>query len=451
MQSHPIAGHLGAFWGHRVGRSGASMLTDVQARKALPRAKDYKLSDSGGLYLFVTKAGFKSWRFKYRYGGKEKRLTFGPYPEVSLSEARQRRDDARRTLRDHRDPMVEVRKQRASAMARGEATFEAVARRWHENQRSRWVPVHASDVIRSLERDVFPALGTLPITEIDPPLVLATLRQIERRGSLETARRIRQRISGVFVQAISEGIATHDPAAVVTRALRPATKQGKQPALVELAELQALLRAAEASGASPVTKIASRLLALTAVRPGVLRSVQWEEFEGLDWASPEPISNAAPIWRIPARRMKLLLDRKDDRAFDHVVPLSRQAVEALRAIRPLTGRGPFVFPSTRSRQRPMSENAIGFLYNRAGYHGRHVPHGWRAAFSTIMNERAERFDRPRDRAVIDLMLAHVPSNKVEAAYNRAAYMERRSELAQEWADLLTEGLSDAAALLRLPK
>lgn len=427
------------------------MLTDLKARKAAPKDKDYKLSDSGGLYLFITTRGYKSWRLKYRYGGKEKRLTFGPYPEVGLPEARERRDEARRQLRDGRDPALEALKRRLANGAAQEDTFEAVARRWHALQAPRWAPVHSGDVLRSLERDVFPTLGPLPIRDIDVPLVLACLRRVEARGSLETAKRLRQRMSGVFVHGISEGICTADPASIVTKALQPARKPTKQPAIVELDDLRKLLSAAEESGASPVTKIASRLLALTAVRPGVLRGVGWAEFEGIDWEAPDGSGNSEPLWRIPAQRMKLVADRKGDASFEHLVPLSRQAVEALRAIRPLTRRMRYVFPSARHSHQPMSENALGYLYNRAGYHGRHVPHGWRAAFSTVMNERAERVERPGDRAVIDLMLAHVPPNSVEGAYNRAAYMERRREIAQEWADLLLEGFLPAADLLLGPR
>ena len=285
----------------------------------------------------------------------------------------------------------------------------------------------------------------MPINQIDAPLVLAALRKIEGRGSLETAKRVRQRMSAVFIHAISEGICPGDPAALVARAMMPARKRSKQPAIADVEALRDLLRVVEASGASPVTKIGSRLLALTAVRPAVLRGASWEEFEGIDWGAGKAES-PTPIWRIPSRRMKLVLDRKDDASFEHVVPLSRQAVEALLSIRPLTGRYSLVFPSERHSHRPMSENAIGYLYNRCGYHGRHVPHGWRAAFSTIMNERAERAGRAGDRAIIDLMLAHVPTNRVEGAYNRAAYMERRREIAQEWADLLLDGLCPAGEL-----
>jgi integrase len=237
---------------------------------------------------------------------------------------------------------------------------------------------------------------------------------------------------------------------MVTKALVPRRKRGKQPAISDLEKLQELLRLAEASGASPVTKIASRLLALTAVRPGVVRGAAWHEFEGIDWNAEAAIGGDA-IWRIPAERMKLTLERKDDTGFEHIVPLPRQAVDALLAIRPLTARYKFIFPSTRHSHRPMSENAIGYLYNRVGFHGRHVPHGWRAAFSTIMNERAERLGRPTDRAVIDLMLAHLPANKVEGSYNRADFMPRRREIAQEWADLITEGLAPAAELLTGPR
>lgn len=433
---------------------GAFVLTDIKARKAQPRDKDYKLADAGGLYLFVTARGSKSWRLKYRFAGKEKRLVFGQYPEISLVEARDLRDEARREVRDHRDPAVEKRKRKLAAAAAAIETFEKLARAWHALQSPRWAPVHADDVISSLENDVFPDLGKLPIPAIDGPVILATLRKVEARGSIETARRLRQRISAIFGYAISEGIADHDPASGIVRALKPLPKKGRQPAITKLDDVRKVLVAAEASGATPVVKLASRLLALTAARPGVIRGVVWDEFEDIDWETELP-STALPLWRIPAARMKLILDRKDEEAFEHLVPLSRQAIAVLRAMRKLTGRNKLVFPSQRHTHRPMSENAIGYLYNRVGFHGRHVPHGWRAAFSTIMNEKAERDARAAgqkthaelDAKVIDLMLAHVPKDRVEAAYNRAAFMDRRVEIAQEWADMLSEGLAEPAALL----
>ena len=434
---------------------GAFVLTDIQARKAQPRDKDYKLADAGGLYLFISAKGAKSWRLKYRFGGKEKRLVFGQYPEIPLIEARELRDDARRAIRENRDPAVEKRKQKLAAAAAAIETFEKLARAWHSLQAPRWARVHAADVITSLENDVFPDLGRLPIPAIDGPVILATLRKVEARGSIETARRLRQRISAIFGYAVSEGIASHDPALGIVKALKPMPKRGRQPALTAVEDLRALLVKSEASGATPVVKLASRLLALTAVRPGVIRGVQWEEFEQIDWESPEPSTGSSPLWRIPASRMKLILDRKGEDTFEHLVPLSRQAVAVLRAMRQFTGRNKLVFPSQRYAHRPMSENAIGYLYNRVGFHGQHVPHGWRAAFSTIMNEKAERDARAAgqrllaelDARVIDLMLAHVKKDRVEAAYNRAAFMDRRIEIAQEWADMLSDGLAEPSTLL----
>lgn len=312
------------------------MLTDLKIRQAKARESDYKLPDGGGLHLFVTKKGFKSWRLKYRFAGKEKLLVLGSYPGVSLAEARERRDEAKRILREHRDPAVEAQKRKLVAAAAAEATFESAAREWHEMQTPRWVPIHAADVLKSLEHEVFPHLGSIPLREIDAPLVLAILRKIEKRGALETAKRVRQRMSAVFVHGIATGVGSDDPAARVMKALRPAPKKTRQPAITDIEALQALLRKVEASGATPVTKIASRLLALTAVRPGVLRGVTWEEFEGVDWDAAYPEQAETPLWRIPSERMKLVLDRKSDAAFEHLVPLSRQAVEVLAAIRPLT-------------------------------------------------------------------------------------------------------------------
>lgn len=311
-----------------------------------------------------------------------------------------------------------------------------MAREWHALQKPRWVERHADDVLNSLERDVFPHLGNLIPAEISPATVLGVLRLTENREAKETARRLRQRISAVFVYAIASGRAEHDPAAIVTKALAP-LKKGKQPAVVDLEAVQEMLRQTETVPAYGVTKLAVRLLALTAVRPGTLATTPWSEFDDLD--------PAKPVWRIPADRMKLKKEHKEDEDRDHLVPLSRQAVEAIKAVRAVTGKGPYVFPNARHAHKPMSENAMGYLLNRAGYHSKHVPHGFRSSFSTIMNERF-----PADRQVIDYMLAHVPKDKVESAYNRAIYLPRRIELAQEWADILMEKAPPAIDLLAGP-
>lgn len=287
--------------------------------------------------------------------------------------------------------------------------------------------MHAGDVLASLERDVFPAIGAMPVAAITVPVVLNALRSVESRGRVETARRLRQRISAVFGFAISEGVATQDPAAIVSRALAPTPAPRRQPALVDLDEARALVAAVQVVAAAPIAKLASQFLALTAVRLGALRGARWSEFEALD--------RAAPIWRVPAARMKLKQAKKADAGFDHIVPLSAQAVQVLRAARAIGGEYAFAecnyaFPG-RGGKRPIGEGAIGTLYDQAGFAGRHVPHGWRATFSTIMNERF-----PEERAVIDLALAHAPKDKVEAAYNRAEHLGRRRRLFDRWAALL---------------
>lgn len=356
------------------------MLTDAAVKKAERRDKSYKLSDSGGLYLYVATTGLKSWRMKFRMHGKEKLLTFGPYPDVKLAEARERRDEARRQIRNHVDPSgarARAKMQKAEAAAADALliTFEQAARAWHVLQQDRWAPVHANDVLPSLERDVFPALGAKPLVEITAPMVLTTLRAVEARGSIETAKRLRQLMSAVFVYGISESIVSTDPAAIIAKALKPLPKKGRQPAITDVKEARQVLIAAEASGASPVTKLASRFLALTQSRPGMVRAAAWLEFEGIDWDG-NTYGPFLPTWRVPSDRMKLILDLKDEESFEHLVPLSWQAVDVLRAARRLSGRGRLVFPGQRHAHRPLSENAIGYLYNRVGYHGRHVPHGW---------------------------------------------------------------------------
>ena len=417
------------------------MLTDAKVRAAKPRAKPYKLTDASRLYLLVTPSGGKLWRWNYDYDGKQKSMAFGAYPLVSLADARTRRDEAYTTLCEGHDPTV-VKKLRIEAnIEAGRQTFERVAREWHENAKAQWATIHANDIIRSLERDVFPAIGALPIAQITPPLVLGVLREIEARGSIETAKRIRQRISAVFVYAIAQGIATADPAEKLGAVLKPLRK-GRQPAITELVPLRKMIITAEEDYARPITRLALRLLALTAVRPSELRGARWDEFEDLNCKEP--------LWRISSARMKGDLDRKEEADGDHLVPLTPQAVAVLRVLWPLTGSGELLFPSNRHTHRPMSENAIGYLLNRAGYHGHHVPHGFRAAFSTIMNEWAERQGKEHDRKVIDLMLAHIPKEKVEGAYNRAAYMPRRRELAQVWADMLSDGLPDPGVLIERP-
>lgn len=408
-------------------------LTDTQIRKAKAVDHPIKLTDGGGLYLFISPAGSKTWRLRYEIAGKEKLLTIGPYPDIGLEAAREARRAQKGVLREGKDPSAEKKRIKRVA-APTAATFEAVAREWHAMNVDRWTPVHAYDVLHTLERDVFPELGTRDIRSIGVADVLAVLRAIEDRPAIETAKRVRQRMSAVFVHAIASDRASADPAAVVQKALKPLIK-GRQPAITDLKQAREILQRVDDTPAHPATKLAMRLLALTAVRPGVVIAAPWSEFEEVD--------ADAPIWRVPAARMKLRLAYKDDDQRDHLVPLSTQAVEVLEVLHSITGRGPYLVPNGRSALKPASENALCYLLDRAGYHHRHVPHGWRATFSSVMNELF-----PADRHVIDLMLAHTPKNRVEGAYNRAEHLERRVELAQAWADLIMKGRKPAQDLLK---
>lgn len=231
----------------------------------------------------------------------------------------------------------------------------------------------------------------------------------------------------------------------------------RYPALLDVDAIRRMLADVDRAGASPVTRLAGRSLALTAQRPGMVRHMEWGEVSGVDWGSPSADVSEV-LWTVPADKIKQELHLRSDEAFDHKIPLSPPAVETLRVVRLLTGRAPYVFPNARAGTSAMSENAIGYLYNREGYKGKHVPHGWRSSFSTIMNEQAERelgtdLRLLADRLIIDLMLAHTPAgmSATELRYNRARYMDRRRELAQRWADMIMEGALPATEILDSPR
>lgn len=414
------------------------MLTDLACRRAKPTDKPYKLADEKGLYLFVMPTGSKSWRWKFRVGKKEKRLVFGSYPEVSLTEARELRETAARSLRQGIDPAVEKRQLKAVQAIAADNTFKAIGQAWYSLQEPMWEKRYASIVRKSLENDVYPRIGHLPIGAVTTPLVLEVLAPIEERGAVETAHRTGARISDIFEMAIGRGIVDADPARVARKALGR-VKRGRFPAVRTAAQARLVLLETEAQPAHPLTKLASRLLALTAARLGVVRMAAPEEFEDLD--------GDLPLWRVPPAKMKLALERKEDPAFEFLIPLSHQAVATVKAALTLSRGAPLVFRSVRSARKPISDSTISKGYRDAGYSGIHVPHGWRSSFSTVMNERAKEAGRDHDHAVIDLMLAH-QDGSVEARYNRAAYMPRRREIAQEWADLIMEGQQTPEQLLQ---
>ena len=403
----------------------------VKAARTKPRAN--KMYDERGLFLFVSPSGLKSYRLRFRFGGKEQLLVIGSHPEVTLDQARDRRDAAHVSIATGIDP----RTIGAGPMTGGSKvqSFETAARAWHALRLADWTPIHASDVLVSLERDAFPAIGALPLGDVTRPQVLALLRKIEARGAKETARRIQQRISCVFKLAMSEGWCDINPAADVTEGLAKARAGGRHPAIVDAAELRDLLAAVDALRAQPVVVLASRFLALTAVRLGSLRGARWDEIEDLDGADP--------IWRVPAARMKLSAEKKLDAANDHIVPLSPAAVTVLRRVRAIAAASPLIFPAGGGTV-PIAERAIGDLYHRAGYAGRHVPHGWRASFSTILNEAL-----PDQRGTIDRALGHAGGGKeaaelkinvaVEGAYNRSTHLVPRRALFDAWAAILLDG------------
>ncbi|HHQ4736280.1 tyrosine-type recombinase/integrase [Aeromonas veronii] len=381
-------------------------LSDTAARQAKFTGKQQKLSDEKGLFLLITSSG-KYWRLKFRFAGKEKVLALGVYPEVSLKEARAKREEARRQLADGIDPSLARKQSKVANRLASENNFEVIAREWHQSQLARWSPIHAQRVIESLEADAFPDLGLVPVAELTAPIMLDALRKIEARGATETAGRVLQRISSVMRYAIQTGRVSYNPAQDLKGALR-ATKQEHRPALPR-ADLPEFYRRLAAEPLNPATRLAIHLLMLTMTRPGEVRFARWDEF---DLARAE--------WRIPAERMKMRVP--------HIVPLSRQALAVLEELRQISGHCELLFPSERKLTNPISENTLSYAMGRMGYKGIATPHGFRALASTILNE--EGFDPD----VIERQLAHAERNKVRAAYHRAEYLDDRRKLLQWLAD-----------------
>ncbi len=380
-------------------------LTAKAVEAAKFEGKPRKLFDGGGLYLHVQKTG-RYWRLKYRFGGTEKLLALGVYPDVTLAAAREARKDARALLVQGIDPASQRKAEREADAE----TFEAVAREWLDMQRKTLTADTVRLARRRLETWAFPRIGSRPIRELEPPEVLRLLRRIEAKGKHETAHRVRQRIGQICRYAIATGRADRDPTADLRGALATVPTQNRA-AVTEPRAVGALLRAIDAYDGQPATCAALQLLALTFVRPGELRKATWAEFD-LEGA----------VWRIPAERMKM---RRD-----HVVPLSEQAVTILEELEPLTGHRPFVFEAARPG-RPLSENTINAALRTLGYSGDQMTaHGFRAMASTLLHE----LGWPPE--VIELQLAHAQRSQVAAAYNRSARLPERRKMMQAWADYL---------------
>lgn len=386
-------------------------LTDVAVRTAKPTSKPVKMYDEGGLFLIVTPSGGKWWRFKYRIDGKEKLLSLGTYPDVSLKDARIKRDEARKQVAADIDPSQHRKAKKAAKVESAANSFEVVAREWFGKYQSIWVASHADKIIRRLEKDIFPWIGNRPISEITAPELLSALRRIEQRGAIETAHRAQQNCGQVFRYAIATGRAERDPTADLKGALPPAAVK-HHASITDPKAIGALMRSINGYEGQPTTRCALRLAPLVFVRPSELRKAEWTEFD-LEKAE----------WRIPAARMKM--------REQHIVPLSTQAIEVLKELHRFTGSGRFVFPGARTNGRPMSENTVNAALRRLGYGTDDMTgHGFRSMASTLLNEQGWNKD------AIERQLAHAERDSVRAAYNYAEHLPERKKMMQAWADYL---------------
>ena len=386
-------------------------LTATKVKQTKPKKKPFKLSDGGGLYLLVQPKGSKYWRLAYRYAAKQKTLALGTYPQISLSNAREKRDEAKQYLGKGIDPsnLMSKKVRKRSEIKNQENSFEAVAKEWHELQKNGWSESHAVRVLSSLKNEAFSDIGSIPIQDVTAPHVLAILRKIENRGALEIASRVLQRCSAIFRYAIQTGRVEHNPVTDLQGALK--TKKVEHRSALTQSELPDFLEKLESYEGNTVTQLALKLIVLTFVRSGELRGATWKEF---NFKTAE--------WRIPAERMKM---RKE-----HIVPLSEQTIKVLNKLKPITDKHELVFPSERTWKNSMSENTMLYAMYRMGYHGRATVHGFRATASTILNESGFKPD------VIEKQLAHIERNKVRAAYHRSEYLEERKQMMQWWADFI---------------
>lgn len=395
-------------------------LTAKAVEQAKPKDRSYRLSDGRGLFLYIGKGGSKGWRLRYFFGGKEKMISLGIYPEVSLKDARNKCLDARRLIDDGIDPSSARKEEKAEIQDTTE-TFESVAREWHTKYLQTWTEGHAKTIISRLENNVFPWIGTSPIKEVSAQDVLGLLRRIEARGAIESAHRVRGIIGQVFRYAVAAGMAPSNPAADLRGALTPVVEK-HHASITDPKEIGPLLRAIDGYSGHNVTRCALQLAPLVFVRPGELRHAEWEE-----------IDLEAAEWRIPASKMKA--------REQHLVPLSRQALEVLEDLQPLTGPSGYVFPSIRTKDKPMSENTVNAALRRLGYTSDEMTgHGFRSMASTILNEQGWTPD------AIERQLAHAERNQVRAAYNYAEHLPERKRMMQAWADYLDDRRKDGKVI-----
>lgn len=388
-------------------------LTDTMIRTAKPREKPYKMADEKGMFLYVTPTGGKLWRLKYRFDGKEKLLSLGAYPDVSLKDARVSRDEARKLHANKIDPSENRKVQKTARVARAANSFEVTAREWFSKYRAGWSTSHSERTLRRLENDVFPWIGGRPIAEITAQEVLDVLRRIEGRGTLDTAHRAHQNCSQVFRYAVATGRAVRDPTPDLRGAL-PAAKGGHFAAITEPNEVGALLRAIDGFKGTFIVQCALKLAPMLFVRPGELRQARWREFN-LEKAE----------WKYQVTKTKT----------DHLVPLASQAVKILSELHALSGHTEFVFPGARSNGRAMSDAAVNAALRRMGYDTQNemTGHGFRAMARTILHQE---MGIPPE--IIEHQLAHRVSDTLGTAYNRTKFIKERRIMMQQWADSLNE-------------
>lgn len=393
-------------------------LSDTAIRAAKPKDKPYKLYDAGGLFIIVTPAGGKWWRFKYRLGGKEKLLSLGTYPDTGLKEARVKRDEARKLITQGIDPSAQRQAVKAAARVETAHAYKIIALEWFAKYSPGWTESNRVKILARQKNDIFPLLGDVPIAQITAPELLAALRRIEARGAVDTAHRAMQDCSRVFRYAVATGRAERDPAADLKGALAP-VKSSSFASIKEPQAIGALLRDIDAYSGNLIVRAALRLAPYVFVRPGELRRAEWTEFN-LDAAE----------WRIPAEKMKMRVV--------HIVPLARQVVQILRDLAQYTGGGRYLFPSMRAESSPISDMTLLAGLRRLGY-GKDAMtvHGFRSMASTLLNEQGD------NRDWIERQLAHGERNSVRAAYNYAEYLPERRRMMEEWADYL-DGLRESA-------
>ena len=411
------------------------MLTDPACRNATcPEGKArHRLPDAGGLYLEVSPTGSKRWFAKYRFGGKEKRLALGSYPEVPLKEARKGRDDARKTRQSGTDPVQQRKADKLASSASNATTFEGVAREFYATKADAWSATYAGRWIERMKKDLFPLLGSLPLTAITAPLLLDALRRVEKRGAGETAHTLRQTAGQVFRYGIQTGRCERSPAPDLHGALRTVNVK-HMAAVLEPVKAGELMRAIVAYSGQPATRAALALSALLFQRPGNIRAMEWAE-----------IDTDAALWTIPSSKMKRRMHDKTN-GRPHLVPLAPQALALLEELRPLTGHGRYVFPSLLTGERCMSENTVRNALRRMGYSNDDMtPHGFRAMARTLMVERLPGINAE----VIEAQLAHGKSGPLGMAYDRAEFMDQRRSMMTAWADYL-DRLRNSAQVIQMP-